>query len=352
MKNWVLLCLCGFVAGNLFSGCNKSDDAGDIQPPHVKAVYAAGYYTLSGKTYTALWKDGRATVFDSSAVPMDMFVNGNDLYISGIKNSKAWFWKNNTATQLSTDPAYGYVIANSIVVSGSDVHIAGMAEEATTYRKQAIYWKNNAPQMLNAGSNTENSYALSIAASGADVYIAGYKTIIGGGTAVVLWKNGTATELISSPSVDYGNINLFVSGTDVYVTCYEYNFPATEQIRLWKNGTPVTFPSSPLGAAPYCLFVNGSDVYIGGFEREGTVFSTNTVPKYWKNGVAVSLGDSPNGVDIVHSIYVDGTDVYAGGTIGSVTSASNPVIWKNAVPYPLTGAVTNPYGEIMTVFVK
>ncbi|MBP6590209.1 MAG: hypothetical protein KA229_08895 [Chitinophagaceae bacterium] len=352
MKKWIFFCLSGLVGGTMFTACSRPDDSADIQPPHVKAVYAAGYYSLAGKTYTALWKDGRATVFDSSAVPMDMFVNGNDLYISGIKNSKGYFWKNGMATQLSTDPVYGYVIANSVSVSGTDVHIAGMAEESVTYRKQAIYWKNNVPVMLNAGSNTENSYAQSVGVSGSDVYVAGYKTIIGGGTAVVLWKNGTATDLISSPSVDYGNINLYISGSDVYVTCYEYNFPATEQIRLWKNGTPVSFPASPLGAVPSCLFVNGTDVYIGGFEREGTPSNTNAVPRYWKNGVAVSLGDSPNGADIVRSIYVDGTDVYAGGTIGSTMSASNPVVWKNAVPYTLTGTINNPYGEIMTVFVK
>ncbi|HRG94133.1 MAG TPA: hypothetical protein PLZ10_14350, partial [Chitinophagaceae bacterium] len=307
MKTWCLLCLTGLLTVFVIPGCSKSANTEVIQPPHVKAVYAAGYYNIAGKTYTTLWKDGRATVFDSSAVPMDMFVNGADLYISGIKNSKAFYWKNGIATQLNTAPAYGYVIANSVSVSGTDVHIAGMAEESVTYRKQAIYWKNNIPVMLNAGSNTENSYAQSVGISGSDVYVAGYKTITGGGTAVVLWKNGIATDLISSSSVDYGNINLFVSGSDVYVTCYEYNFPATEQIRLWKNGIPVSFPSSTLGAVPYCLFVNGSDVYIGGFEREGTPSNTNAVPRYWKNGIAVSLGDSPNGADIVRSIYVDGT---------------------------------------------
>lgn len=352
MKTLILLCFTACCAGVALTGCSKSDNTGTTQPPHVKAVYAAGYYTKSGKSYSTLWKDGTASVFDSSATPYDIFINGADVYVAGQRNSKGIVWKNNTGTQLNTDASYGYVLASSIYVSGSDVHVAGMAENAATFRKQAVYWKNNVPLMLNAGANTEDSYAQSVAVSGSDVYIAGRKTITGGGEAVVVWKNGTATDLISSATASYGNVNLAISGNDVYVVCYEYDFPNAEQIKVWKNGTPVTFPASVLGAVPYCLFVNGPDVYIGGFEREGTPFNTNAVARYWKNGTPVTAGDSPNGSDMVKSIYVDGTDVYAAGVIGSAVNAANPTVWKNGTVYPLTGTGANPYGEMLSVFVK
>lgn len=352
MKTLILLLFSACSAQLVLTGCSKTDDNSPVPVPHVKAVYAAGYYNKGGKSYTTLWKDGTASVFDSNAAPLDVFLSGSDLYIAGQKNSKGIVWKNGVSTQLNTAATYGYVVGNSIYVSGTDVHIAGMAEDAGTFRKQAVYWKNNAPTMLNAGANTEDSYGQSVFVNGSDVYVAGYKTLIGGGTAVVIWKNGVATDLISSTTISYGNINLFVSGNDVYVTCYEYDFPNTEQIRLWKNGTPVTFPSSTLGAVPYCLFVNGADVYIGGFEREGTPANTNSVAKYWKNGTAVTLADSPNGADIVRSIYVDGTDVYAAGTTGTAVSSSSPTIWKNGAAYPLTGAGTNPNGDMLSVFVK
>ena len=350
MKKIFFLSILITLAVALVTGCSKTSDTSPA--PHVKAVYAAGYHQKSGKYYTTLWKDGQASVIDSNATPYDIFVNGQDFYIAGQKNNKGIFWKNGQSTQLNTDAAYGYVSAYSLYVNGTDLHITGMAENATTFSKHAVYWKNNVPTILNAGANTENAYAQSIAVSGSDVYIAGYRTIIGGGISVVVWKNGIATDLISSPTIIYGNVNLYVSGSDVYVTCYEYDFPNAEQIRLWKNGAPVTMPVSALGAVPYCLFVNGSDVYIGGFEREGTPANLNRVAKYWKNGTSVTVWDSPNGTDIVRSIYADGNDLYVAGVTGSAFTATNPVMWKNGVPYSLSGTGANPYGEVYSVFVK
>lgn len=352
MKTLTLLLFTACLTAFVLAGCSKTDDNSPAPQPHVKAVYAVGYHNKNGKQYTTLWKDGTAMVYDSNATAYDAYLGGSDLYTAGQKNSKGIFWKNGVGTQLNTDPSYGFVAAYSIHVNGSDVHIAGMAEESGTFRKKAIYWKNNTPVMLNAGANTEDSHAQSVFVNGSDVYVAGRKTILGGGEAVVVWKNGVATDLISSATISYGNVNLYVSGNDVYVTCYEYDFPTAEQIRIWKNGIPVTLTASTLGAVPYCLFVNGADVYIGGFEREGTPSNQNGVAKYWKNGVAVTMGDSPNGLDIIRSIYMDGNDLYVAGVLGSVTAVSTPVMWKNGTPYTLSGTGANPYGEILSVFVK
>lgn len=351
MKTLILLFFTACGAQFALTGCSKNETTAPV-PPHVKAVYAAGYHNKSGKYYTTLWKDGAAAIIDSNASVWDVFVNGPDLYMTGQKNNKGIFWKNNASTQLNSDGLYGYVAANSIYVSGTDVHIAGMAENATTFSKHAIYWKNNVPVMLNAGVNTENSYAQSVSVNGSDVYVAGYRTLLTGGMAVVLWKNGVAADLISSPTIGYGNINLFVSGSDVYVTCYEYEIPNTEQIRLWKNGTPVSFPASVLGAVPQCLFVDGADVYIGGWERGGTPSNNYLIARYWKNGTPVTLSTGTAGLNTVRSIYVDGTDVYAAGSLGASFAISTPTVWKNATAYPLTGAGATPYGEVNSIFVK
>lgn len=340
-----------FLTQFIFISCSKQNEA-PAPPTPVKAVYAAGYHNKNGQFYTTIWKNGVANIIDSNAAVHDIFVSGADLYFAGQKNYKGIFWKNGTATQLNTDPAYGYVLASSIYVMGSDVHIAGLAENASTFRKQAVYWKNNVPVMLNAGSNTEDSYAQSVFVNGTDVYICGYKNIIGGGQAVVIWKNGIATDLVTSPTISYGNTNLYISGNDVYVACYEYDFPNTEQIRLWKNGTPVSFPVSTLGAVPQCLFVDGADVYIGGWEREGTPFNNYLVARYWKNGAPVTLSTGTSGTNAVRSIYVDGTDLYVAGTVGSSFAPITPIVWKNGTVYPLTGAGTNPYGEVNSIFVK
>jgi hypothetical protein len=354
MKKILIISSLVTVTGLCFTRCSKTNDnsPAPAPPTPAKAVYAAGYHNKNSKYYTTLWKDGVASIIDSNAAPRDIFVHAGNLYIAGQKNSKGFLWKNGTSTQLTTDAIYGYVAAHSVYVSGTDVHIAGMAENASTFSKHAIYWKNNVPVMLNAGANTENSWAEAVAVNGTDVYVCGSRTIIGGGEAVVTWKNGVATDLVSSATAGYGNISMYISGNDVYVTCYEYELPNTEQIRLWKNGAPVSLPASTLGAVPQCIFVDGADVYIGGWERGGTPSNSYLVARYWKNGVPVTLSTGTSGLNTVRSIYVDGTDVYAAGSLGASFAVSTPTVWKNATAYPLTGAGTNPYGEVLSVFVK
>lgn len=350
MKKISILLTTAFFIQVVLTGCSKKDQT-QPDPTIPKAVYAAGVYSKNGKAYSTIWKDGVASVIDSNATVSDLFVTNPDVYVSGQKNNKGIFWKNGVSTQLVSDAAYGYVIASSIHVSGSDIHIVGFAENSTTFLKQAIYWKNNVPQMLNAGTGTENSYAQSVFVNGNDVYVAGYRTKISGGTSVVLWKNGIASDLISSTTASYDKVNLYISGSDVYVVCNEYDPPAVEQIRLWKNGSLVAIPASTLGAVPNCIAVNGTDVYIGGFEREGTPSNQYIVARYWKNNVAALSQQFTNGVNAVKSVYVDGTDIYACGTIGRAYAIQCPVVWKNGSEYTLTG-IGNVPGEIVAVFVK
>lgn len=349
MNNKTPLIISLLLAG-LISSCNKKDTV--AVTPHEKAVYAIGYYNKAGKQYLTVWKNGNASVIDSNANPSHAFVTGSDLFIAGYKNGKAFYWKNGTPVQLITDASFGYVSAYSLFVSGTDVHIAGMAETAGTYRKQAVYWKNNVPTLLNAGPTTEDAWAHSIFVSGHDVYIAGKRTLTGGGEAIVIWKNGVPADLVSSVSASFGNPQLYVSGNDVYITCYEYEFPNWEQIRLWKNGNPVPFPVAPLGAVPNCLLVIGNDIYIGGFERGGTASSNYSVAKYWKNGAGITVGSYPNGSNAVKSIYLDGKDLYVAGVMGSSINSINPIIQKNGTDYTLNSPVTNPYGEVNCVIVK
>jgi len=338
---FTILCCC--------QSCSKTNDTAPA--PHQKAVYAVGYHNKNGKSYTTLWKDGIAAVFDSSANPTDIYVTGTDVYVSGRKNSRGMYWKNGSPSQLVNDPAYSFVEASSIFVAGSDIHVAGFAQNGTTFRTQAFYWKNNTPVALNAGANAEDAYAQSVFVNGNDTYVAGYKTIIGGGNAVILWKNGVASEITSSATASFGNVCLYVSSNDVYVICYEYEAPNWEQIRVWKNNIPVSFPSAALGAVPYNLFVSGSDIFISGFEREGTPVNANSVAKCWKNGTSVISVNSANGSDIIRGLYVDGNDVYTAGTIGTTYALLTPAMWKNGNEYTLTGTGSNTIGEVIALFV-
>jgi hypothetical protein len=86
----------------------------------------------------------------------------------------------------------------------------------------------------------------------------------------------------------------------------------------FKNEIGTNLPSDCAYAGN--LFVSGSDVYVGGWDRSNR-------PKYWKNGVGVDLSAK---VGEVFSITASGNDVYAAGYEGSFGTPT-PVLWKNGV---------------------
>jgi len=47
------------------------------------------------------------------------------------------------------------------------------------------------------------------------------------------------------------------------------------------------------------IFVSGSDVYVAGYELNGT----KRVAKYWKNGIAVTLTDGTQNA-YAHSVFI------------------------------------------------
>lgn len=242
-----------------------------------------------------------------------------DIFFTGTETdynysfAKAMYWKNGTATTLSTAT---YAEANAIFVNGSDVYIAG-AESS-----KAVYWKNNVKTTL--GSNL--STATSVVVSGGDVYVAGYEQNASGVYIAKYWKNGTAVTLGSNRSYAYA---ITIVGSDVYVAGAEMNNSGTYTARYWKNGTAVTLAANYSYA--YAICANRNDVYLAGFE----VDATKAEAKYWKNGVAQSL--TPN--DEALCIAMKDNDVYLAG---------NGKYWKNNVVYSLPGYYSE--GNAIAIF--
>lgn len=92
--------------------------------------------------------------------------------------------------------------ANSIAVSGTDVYVAGTqwdgnsiqySDGYTVYHHNPIakYWKNGKPVNLTDGSKWAE--ARSIVVSGTDVYVAGFE-----GSIAKYWKNGSPSSLVMS----------------------------------------------------------------------------------------------------------------------------------------------------------
>jgi hypothetical protein len=86
-----------------------------------------------------------------------------------------------------------YGPGNSILVSGSDVYIAGMNESAPPpFIPTAAYWKNGNLTLL--PRSEINSFANSIFVSANNVFVAGYETDLQVSSAVY-WKDSIEAKL-------------------------------------------------------------------------------------------------------------------------------------------------------------
>ena len=225
--------------------------------------------------------------------------NGN-VYAAGFDQiaEHAVLWTNGTPTPLldgtfsgaAGNPPYT-TYAASLLVSGSDVYVAGFAQKAlqiapNTYwdANVAVYWKNGVPtdlsQVTNQGPNT---MATSIAVSGSDVYVAG--NIQSSIPLAVYWKNGTQVPLPNT-GLPTSASSIAVSGSNVYVAG-NVNGGASG---YWTNGTPTPFSNTNPGL-PVQIAVNGTDVYAAGDTALPTV-NNNYVAAYWKNGTRSMLSTS------------------------------------------------------------
>ncbi len=174
-------------------------------------VYIVGWvFDLSSTTVAAYWKNGnlvRLTDGTSDCMAESIFVSGDDVYVAGTINFPlsrslpteiftagtqgiATYWKNGKPITLSTSGR-----AQSIFVNGNDVYVSGSVESAngvagtplgSTLVDLAIYWKNSVAVNL---ENEASSNASSIVVTkNGDVYTAGWID-----HQAVYWRNEMPT---------------------------------------------------------------------------------------------------------------------------------------------------------------
>jgi hypothetical protein len=209
------------------------------------------------------------TTFTVSVVLVAAVWAEPDVYVAGYaKNVGACYWKNGQQIALSGGREGS---AQSIAVSGDDVHVAGTFPSGSWV---VGYWKNGTLTVLTNGRTEAGPRAIVV--SGGDVYIAGYE-----GGAACYWKNGEKIVLTGGS----GAHDIAVSGRDVYVAG-ETNIAGTPAVCYWKNGVKTDLTDGKNYAYAYGIAVSGNDVYVAGREQAGVATAC-----YWKNGVKTVLGD-------------------------------------------------------------
>lgn len=190
------------------------------------------------------------------------------------------------------------------------------------------YFVNNVSTTLGDVS-TSKIYGEDLEVSGTDVYVLASKQPIAGGASVaVIYKNGIEVQSVSLSDGVYYNC-LAVSGNDIYLAGLEYPSGGAPKVIQWKNGsvTSLTTNTGPSAtdARPYDMTIVGDDVYIAGYET-ATASPYNKLPKYWKNGVPVTLNSTSGSYSAVHRVVVAGNDVFCAGEAGGKAA-----YWKNGV---------------------
>jgi len=258
-------------------------------------VYVAGIQGGSATDVATFWKNGvpvSLTDGINRGFAHAIVVDGNDVYVAGAEmitvnglfGSVAKYWKNGIPVALTDgkNPAE----AMSILVSGSDVYVAGYENRTTQVSPSqfvteavAKYWKNGVATDLSDGLSF--AMANSIVLSGNDVYVAGQRcqTVSSSCDVATYWKNGNPVPL-TTQTPSYAS-SIVVSGSSVYVAGNTLSAPSFADV--WKDGgfTQLTPEATPSYANQ--IAVAGSDVYVAG--------AKNSVAGYWKNDSFVPVTD-------------------------------------------------------------
>ena len=206
-----------FLPGYKLLASGYGGGAAETHSDYVSGIYVSGedvYISGGSNSYYAdkdsslqfarYWKNGvdinltpglvekNGTTIAEFPMTTGIFVNGDDVYLSGLRGYyQALYWKNGSPVFLTTEQTYG-AAANAIFVSGNDVYVAGNLADASG-NNHAVYWKNGTVTQLSG--NLSGAYAMTIL--NGDIYVAGVDYIGGTGYATY-WKNGVPTHLGSN----------------------------------------------------------------------------------------------------------------------------------------------------------
>jgi hypothetical protein len=345
MKNYIPFLLFLFSMG-IFACRKKNASNFFTSVPGNVNIYATGYQDSLSTVTLKYWENGIPVTLPCQANPNDhgittsgIVVSGIDVYVCGndfndlTGFSVATYWKNGSRVAIGNTTGNTY--ANSIVISGSDVYVAGYEarfnRNTNLWYIYAIYWKNGNPIIL--GDTLSQSYANSIVVSGNDIYIGGTRSYDSVSVATY-WKNGTLTDLTDT-SIYGGVTTILLSGSSIYQAWVESNNSGA-QVIYGTNGMSIPLQGAPGTYGVNSIVASGNDIYASGnfIYQYGSTQAT-----YWKNGNQIKLTNSGPGYSKANSIAISGDDVYVGGRDNSYGG----VIWKNGIEevFPASFTITS-----------
>lgn len=307
--------------------CSKDNDATQLEPSkETTDVFLLTQESISGKYTAKYWKNDVATTLNSdinsSINAAKMVVDNTNVYVSGSETSSGFtfpcYWKNTTKFILPAPSPQP--IATGIAVEGNNVYTCGTSLIGNV--SKAIYWKNQNYFEITNGS--DYSSAEGIAVSGTKIYVIGLTQ----SSQIFysrLWIDGIPQTI---SSLDSRVSSIIIKENNIYISGKEKNSSGIYEPKYWIYNllsnmfTKIDLPtnSTSITSGTSALFLNGTDIYVVGFERNasGRDFAT-----YWKNGQKVVVSDGTIDADL-SGIQIYENNVYVCGNDGNTVK-----IWKN-----------------------
>lgn len=147
-----------------------------------------------------------------------------DVYVAGVKNFNATYWKNNQEYLLAGGDG---AEADTIIVSNNNVHVLGK-KQFDNWTTEYLYWKNGNITNLNQALSTPGQQVRTITGIdviGDDVYIVGYTKnplITAEIYDLVYWKNGVKT-VVATLNHFNTRSKIKVLNNTVYITAMNNN---------------------------------------------------------------------------------------------------------------------------------
>lgn len=292
-------------------------------------LYAALVILINFRPNSVIWKwNGSSWSMVAGGLSGEVYVIasiGSDLYIGGFFSTTATGssvvsgmakWNDNSWVSVGNG-AGGPVLA--IAISGGNLYAGGGLQMGGGNRARGIAkWDGSNWSALGDGNGlaSYDSYVNAFAVNGNDLYVGGFDSMIG--SSVAKWSNSGWVALGNGPSISVNTLAVGIG--DLYAGG---NF--SNDIARWNGISWSTFGSSTDSFGQIsALFVNGSDLYAGGsFLMVGGI-SANSVAKW--NGSSWSPLSSGvthrNFLGAVRAFAAIGSDLYVGGSFTS--AGGNP----------------------------
>jgi len=163
-------------------------------------------------------------------------------YVDTLSGNYGLVWKNGNLQVLRAQGALGALIKTGVVISGTDVYVAGQTPIDSAYSYGGGYWKNGVWNSINRFFAPS-----SIAGSGSNIYIAGVLASSQATLRAAYWENGN---LINLPG-GIAATAIATDGSGVYILGVDNNGNNV----LWKNGSLFKTLGTAAGFGADCLAI-------------------------------------------------------------------------------------------------